>query len=137
MCIGRSLGGLRGLRSAGDSHISAGPQQKGAEQQQEDGGEDLHQGGGVWWGKEEGTVQTICSDSVTSLPLRGSQSPLVLMVMLVGWPGPRRLRALTDSTYSRLGCRPSTVTDFLRGSDTDTLSRSGEQMSLGSVLAFN
>lgn len=90
--------------------------------------------------KEEGTVQTICSDAVTSQPLRSSQSPLVLMVMLVGCPGPRRLRALTDSTYSRLGCRPSTVTDFLRGSDTDTLSRSGEQMrlilTLGSVLAF-
>lgn len=38
-----------GTPACRDSHISPGPQQKGAEQQQEDGREDLHQVGGVWW----------------------------------------------------------------------------------------
>lgn len=50
-----------GIQGCSDSHISPGPQQKGAEQQQEDGREDLHQVGGVWQRREEVTVQTLCS----------------------------------------------------------------------------
>lgn len=48
-----------------DSHIPPGPQQKDAAQQQEDGYEDLDQVGGVWQRREEGPVQTVCSDTVT------------------------------------------------------------------------
>lgn len=54
-----------GIQVCSDSHISPGPQQKGAEQQQEGGCEDLRQVGGVWQRREEGTVQTVCSDTVT------------------------------------------------------------------------
>lgn len=53
------------IQVCGDSHISPGPQQKDAAQQQEDGHEDLDQVGGVWQRREDGAVQTVCSDTVT------------------------------------------------------------------------
>lgn len=53
-----------------------------------------------------------------------SRLVLVLTVILAGCPGPSLVRALTEKAYSWFCCRPSMVTDFLRGSATDMLNKS-------------
>lgn len=54
-----------------------------------------------------------------------SQLCLVVTVMWAAGPGPTFVSTHTEKTYSSQGFRPSTLSDFSRGSDSDLLKTSG------------
>lgn len=68
-----------GIGVSKDSQLPLGPQQSGADQQQQDGREYLDQGSGVCQRGEEETVQAACSDTVAAT------APVTVVELTVGF----------------------------------------------------